>query len=404
MPRSRRRAPGEGSVVRRTRKRRDGSKRTRYQATITTGWADGRQQRLEGPLRETERQATRDLAELRRQQIIGVLPIDDPPLEDYLAYWLEQIEPTPGREANRQQVSRKTWRGYSGDVDNHIVPRLGWLKLSKLEPMRLQAWQRTLEREHSPYVARSAAATLSSALTRAARWQLMPRNPYTAGAVLRPTLPRAEASFWEPSEAGAFIRHETVTAHPLYIAYYLALNLGLRLGELRGLQWGDLVDLRDREGNPLPHVHVQRQAIDDRAVPTLTTRLKTSTSDRFIPLPRSAVALLEDWRIAQAAAAGSRDMIVTMERGTSPSTGYVRKEFYALCEAAGVRRIKLHELRHTAGSLWLEAGIPLMRVSRWLGHSDTRVTERVYIHLLREADHGESLDLDRMIGGLDGAS
>lgn len=399
MPRRRRRGIGEGSVVRRTRKRSDGTKRTRYQATVTTGWTDGRRQRHEGPLRETEREAVRDLAELRRQQLTGELPIDDPPLEDYLAYWLEQIEPTSGRETNRQQVSRKTWRGYSGDVNNHIVPHLGRLKLSKLEPMRLQAWQRALEREHSPFVARSAAATLSSALTRAAQWQLLPRNPYTAGAVLRPVLPRTEAGFWEPSEAGAFIRHETVTAHPLYIAYYLTLNLGLRLGELRGLQWGDLVDLRDREGNALPHVHVQRQAIDDRAEPTLTDRLKTATSDRYIPLPRSTLALLEDWRIAQAAAAGPQDLIVTTERGTSPSTGHVRKEFYALCKVAEVRRIKLHELRHTAGSLWLESGVPLMRVSRWLGHSDTRVTERVYIHLLREASHGESLDLERMLGG-----
>jgi len=48
--------------------------------------------------------------------------------------------------------------------------------------------------------------------------------------------------------------------------------------------------------------------------------------------------------------------------------------------------------------LWLESGVPLMRVSRWLGHSDTRVTERVYIHLLREASDGESLSLERMLG------
>jgi len=227
----------------------------------------------------------------------------------------------------------------------------------------------------------------------------MPRNPYTAGAVRRPVLPRSEAGFWEPSEAATLIRHAKVTAHPLYVAYYLTLSLGLRLGELRGLKWEDLVDLRDRDRLPLPHVHVQRPATDNRAEPTLTDRLKTATSNRHIPLPGSTLALLEDWRIAQAAATGPRDLIVTTERGTSPSTGTLRREFYALCELVEVRRIKLHELRHTAGSLWLESGIPLMRVSRWLGHSDTRVTERVYIHFLREASHGESLSLDRMLRG-----
>ena len=62
-----------------------------------------------------------------------------------------------------------------------------------------------------------------------------------------------------------------------------------------------------------------------------------------------------------------------------------------------MRQIKLHELRHTAGSLWLEAGVSLHRVSRWLGHSNTRITERVYVHLLREAAHGEGVSLERML-------
>lgn len=154
----------------------------------------------------------------------------------------------------------------------------------------------------------------------------------------------------------------------------------------------------DRDGRPLPHLHVQRQAVDDRSVPTLTTRLKTRTSDRFIPLPSSTVALLEDWRLAQQLHGAAPELIVTTERGTSPSSGMLRKAFYRLCRLAEVRRLKLHELRHTAGSLWLEAGISLVRVSRWLGHSDTRITERVYIHLLREASNGESLSLERMLG------
>lgn len=397
MPRSRRRSPGEGGIRKRTTTRADGTKQVRYNAVITLGWYDGHQKQIEGPRRRTEREALTDLRQLHQQKDAGTLTRDDPPLDDYLDYWLEQIKPIPGREANRRQVSMKTWRGYHGDVHNHINPHLGRVKLSRLEPTRLQAWQRQLEADTSPYVARSAAATLSSALTRAAQWQLIPRNPYTAGAVLRPILPNAEAGFWEPSEARQFIQHEKVKTHPLYVAYYLTLNLGLRLGELRGLQWSDLGDLVDRDGRPLPHLHVQRQAIDDRSEPTLTARLKTRTSDRFIPLPHSTATLLEDWRVEQQAHGHDGELLVTTERGGSPSTGLVRKEFYALCDAAEVRRIKLHELRHTAGSLWLEAGVPLMRVSRWLGHSDTRITERVYIHELREASYGEGLDLEAML-------
>lgn len=55
-----------------------------------------------------------------------------------------------------------------------------------------------------------------------------------------------------------------------------------------------------------------------------------------------------------------------------PTYGLLRKKFHALCERAGMPRIKLHQLRHTAGSLWLEAGVPLVRQpqARAQHHSD----------------------------------
>lgn len=407
MPRSRRRAVGEGGIRKRTYKRSDGSKRVRYAAIVTADWENGKQKQVEGPLRRTEKEALQDLKELNARKDAGRLSTDDPTLAEYLAYWLEQIQPKADKalETSRRQISPKTYLGYTGDVKNHIVPELGKLKLSKLEPVKLQSWQRKLEREKSPSIARSAAATLSSALTRAAQWGITPRNPYKDGAVLRPVLPEKEAGYWEPSEAAAFIGHELVKAHPLYMAYYLTLNLGFRIAELRGLMWQDLTELPNRKTKRgEPHVHVQRQAVDDRSLPTMSERLKTKNSNRFIPMPSTTLELLDDWQLQQAANAAKHGesyldtgLIVTTEHGGSPTTGYLRNEFYDLCERVGVRRIMFHGLRHTAGSLWLESGVSLLRVSRWLGHSSMRTTEKVYIHLLREASHGDALSLEKML-------
>lgn len=407
MPRKRRRAVGEGGIRKREYERSDGSKRVRYSAIVTADWEDGKQKQIEGPLRKTEREALADLKELNRQKDDGKLGGEDPTLAEYLEYWLRQVEPKddPALERNRRQISPKTFKGYRGDVKNHITPELGKLPLSKLEPVKLQTWQRKLERDKSPSVARSAASTLSSALSRAARWRIIERNPYQDGAVLRPVLPEKEAGYWEPSEAAKFISHEQVKDHPLYVAFYLTLNLGFRIGELRGLKWEDLMELPNRKTKLLePHIHVQRQAVDDRSVPTLTGCLKTKNSDRFIPMPRTTLTLLEDWRLEQAThrakyghAYLEQDLIVATDFGGSPTTGYLRDEFYRLCKEIGVRKIKIHGLRHTAGSLWLENGVSLLRVSRWLGHSTMRTTEKVYIHLLREASHGDSLSLEKML-------
>jgi integrase len=54
-------------------------------------------------------------------------------------------------------------------------------------------------------------------------------------------------------------------------------------------------------------------------------------------------------------------------------------------------------LRHTAGSLWLEAGLSLATVSRRLGHASVKTTERIYIHRFREALDQSALTMDELL-------
>lgn len=55
------------------------------------------------------------------------------------------------------------------------------------------------------------------------------------------------------------------------------------------------------------------------------------------------------------------------------------------CDAAGIAKFTFHELRHTAASTWIAAGMDLILVARQLGHSDTRMVERHYGHLCPDA-------------------
>jgi integrase len=55
--------------------------------------------------------------------------------------------------------------------------------------------------------------------------------------------------------------------------------------------------------------------------------------------------------------------------------------FDPACREAGIGKIRLHDLRHTAGSLWLAAGVSLFNTSRYLGHSSVDFTARVYGHV-----------------------
>lgn len=128
---------------------------------------------------------------------------------------------------------------------------------------------------------------------------------------------------------------------------------------------------------------------------TLSSALSKAVTWRLLEYnPSTAFNLLQEHKDNQKSKLGT---IVTNQSGNVPTAGHLRNEFYNLCEKAQVRRIKFHGLRHTAGSLWIEAGISLLRASRWLGHSHMRTTEKIYIHLLREASYGESISLEKML-------
>lgn len=60
---------------------------------------------------------------------------------------------------------------------------------------------------------------------------------------------------------------------------------------------------------------------------------------------------------------------------------YVSRTFPSLCEKCGLKRLKLHELRHTNISLLLDAGASIKELQEWAGHSSYTTTANIYAHL-----------------------
>ena len=113
---------------------------------------------------------------------------------------------------------------------------------------------------------------------------------------------------------------------------------------------------------------------------------KTPKSRRTLKL---APELLEVLRLHQAAQAQrhfkygltpERDWLFTSTVGTVSRPDNIMREFKSLCEVAQVRRVRLHDLRHTWATLSRRAGVPLEDVSAQLGHSRPSFTGDVYIH------------------------
>ncbi|WP_328711660.1 site-specific integrase [Nocardia salmonicida] len=166
-------------------------------------------------------------------------------------------------------------------------------------------------------------------------------------------------------------------------AWHLALS-GLRRGEIGGLRWSD-VDL----DAGLLTIANNRVSVNGKAE---EYDPKSDDSSRTLPLTRTLITELRAARkrqvsekLALGEAYGPGTHVVVNEAGVSyhpdTLTGYWDK----ITKTAGVRRIRLHDARHTCGTLMHLQGVPIAVISEWLGHADSAFTMRTYVHSQNDA-------------------
>ncbi|MGB5111224.1 MAG: site-specific integrase [Mycobacterium sp.] len=187
--------------------------------------------------------------------------------------------------------------------------------------------------------------------------------------------PAAEptAKSWTLAEVSQY--REAVLDHRLYACWLLSCY-GMRRSEVLGLRWS-AVDL----DTGMLSVRRGRVAVGGE---TVDGGPKSRRSRRDLPLPADVIEALRSLRQRQrteALALGvgwSDDRLVAVREDGEPlrPEGYT-DEFQRLRARAGLRRIKLHGLRNTAGTLMLDAGHPPHIVAAWMGH-DPAVLLSIY--------------------------
>ena len=140
----------------------------------------------------------------------------------------------------------------------------------------------------------------------------------------------------------------------LYALYAVALAIGLRRGEALGVRWSDIAF-----GEAVLTV---RQAVHRVDGQLTVGPVKTVDSERAVALPKSLVSALmapRDAQAAQRATAGARwtdhDLVFPTTIGTPMDPRNLNRHFAALCDRAGVRRVRFHDLRHSVRHAALRA-------------------------------------------------
>jgi integrase len=178
----------------------------------------------------------------------------------------------------------------------------------------------------------------------------------------------------------------------LEAAWHLALS-GLRRGEVCGLTWDDL----DFEAGEL-NIRRTRIMVDGVVIESTP---KTAKGNRALPLPDSLTRVLKRARTRQAEdrlrLPGDYlegGYVVADEGGSPMHPETLGLAWGRLLDRAEVRQLRLHDARHTCGTLMHLRGVPVAVIAAWLGHTDAAFTMRTYVHSQDDALRSAASVLD----------
>lgn len=287
-------------------------------------------------------------------------------------------------QSAKASVRPSTWATYETLVEKQILPVLGSTPLLKLTPAQLNSFYGGLlesgRRDGKGGLSRRTVGHIHGvirlALGQGVRWQDLARN--VADQANPPRKAKRAMRVWSSEEVGVFL--DSVREDRLYAVYVLALTSGLRRGELLGLAWRDL---------DLTAARLQvRQTMITVNFKAQRSEPKTDAGRRSVELDPGTVAVLKVLRSRQleerfALGLGRPcpdDFVFAAPTGEALHPGLFSDAFDRRVKAAGLPRIRFHDLRHTMATLALAAGVHPKIVQERLGHSSIAITLDLYSH------------------------
>ncbi|MBR0146908.1 MAG: site-specific integrase [Eubacterium sp.] len=279
----------------------------------------------------------------------------------FLDQYMEDLKP-------RLKVSTMEMKRFL--IDKHIRPYFCRRYLSDINSTDILQWQNALlskrdenGKGYSPVYLRTIQNHLTAIFNHAVRYYDLPKNPCLVHNKMGKEK-NGEMNFWTKEEYMKF--REAMIEKPIsYYAFQLLYWTGIRCGELLALTSADF----DFERKTL-RINKNYQVIKGQE---MITTPKTEKSNRVIDLPDFICEEIEDY-IASLYKVSDDSRIFPVTKS------YLHHEMDRGSKAAGVKRIRVHDLRHSSCALLISMGYSPIEIAERLGHESASVTEQ-YAHL-----------------------
>ena len=333
-------------------------------------------------IRGSKKQAETRLAELLNQMDTGgfIKPTKET-FGSFLQRYLDDYIST--------QIRATTLEAYQ-QRGKHLIDGLGHIPVSELREEHLHKYYREKSKTLSPGTLIKHHNLLRSALSQGVIWRTLTRN--VAEAVKPPKVSRKEMRALTGPEVHRMLEACEDTAW--HSIFHTLTWTGLRRSELLGLRWKD-VDLI------LASLRVVQSVQRLNPGEFIVQEPKTASGRRTIALSPASCLVLREHREKQEADAtllgrqlAEDDLVFSHPDGSPRDPSTLTLAFRRLTRRVGLDGVRLHDLRHTMASLYLEQGVNPKTVAERLGHASVTITLDLYSHCLPGVQEAAAVQFD----------
>ena len=289
-------------------------------------------------------------------------------------------------EDMRVRIKENTWTTKEHIIESKLMPYFGKLKMCNITAQQIISWQNEMMnykdengKGYSPVYLKTIHNQLSAIFNHAAKYYNLKENPCVKAGSMGKKKNR-EMLFWTKEEYLKFA--DSMMDKPMsYYAFEMLYWTGIREGELLALIPADF-DFQKRTVT----INKSFQHLNGRDI---ITSPKTEKSNRTIQMPKFLCDEMQDY-LKMLYDVGLEDRMFPVTKS------YLHREMDRGAKEAGVKRIRIHDIRHSHVSLLIDMGFSATAIADRVGHESIDITYN-YAHLFpsKQAEMADKLDMER---------